>query len=117
MDEDEGGPKAQDFHWRFQKFNRGGNRIKSLTASELGRIRTAMHALPKGDLKASAVSLFGDSNSEPKLNNRASEENKTKRRIQELSVKRWMLDSARSYLLQDIEPQDITDLIENELYE
>jgi hypothetical protein len=111
-------PKAKDFHWRFQKFNRkSGSKVQSLTAAELNKIRTELHALPSGDLKVAAVSLFGPRLADPAINKGVSEKNATRRRIQELSVKRWILDFGRNFLLQDIEPQDITDMIENELYE
>jgi hypothetical protein len=118
VDKENGGPKAKDFHWRFQKFNRkSGSKVQSLTAAELNKIRSELHALPSGDLKAAAVSLFGPRLADPRLNKKTSEKNATRRRIQELSVKRWMLDFGKKFLLQDIEPQDITDMIENELYE
>jgi hypothetical protein len=111
--------KANRIYWRFQKFNRKSNStVQSLTAKDLQNLRKAVHKLPGGDPLTGVITLgLGNNELAIKVNNSLLERNKTNGRIQTLSVKTWMLEKAREFLLKNVTPENIADLIENEAYE
>jgi hypothetical protein len=104
--DDRFGPLAKNFEWWFQDFNRPS--IKGYSeAIDLPKVRPWLRRLPK-PMADGLKTLKLDTVSE---NDRPPESSANDNRIHAHNVKTWILNTARNYLLNDIQPDVIEELI------
>jgi len=95
------------FQWRYQRFNRGEKNIKSFNETDLNKVREWLRQLPK-NAKMGRVSLGF---TQPKQNDLQKKDLNDRVRLQ--SIKTWILEKGKQYLLQGFDDDIIDQLIAN----